>query len=60
MEVLVHIEISKNSRVKYEFDKELNMLICDRVLPLPFSFPFNYGFIPNTLSGDGDLSNSFL
>jgi inorganic pyrophosphatase len=54
MEVLVHVEISKNSRVKYEFDKELNMLICDRVLPVPFAFPFNYGFIPNTLSGDGD------
>ncbi len=54
MEVLVHIEISKNSRIKYEFDKELNMLFCDRVLPVPFSFPFNYGFIPNTLSGDGD------
>jgi inorganic pyrophosphatase len=54
MEVLVHVEISKNSRVKYEFDKELNMLICDRILPVPFAFPFNYGFIPNTLSGDGD------
>ena len=54
MEILVQVEISKNSRVKYEFDKELNMLICDRVLPIPFAFPFNYGFIPNTLSGDGD------
>jgi inorganic pyrophosphatase len=54
MEILVHVEISKNSRVKYEFDKEFNMLICDRVLPVPFAFPFNYGFIPNTLSGDGD------
>ena len=53
-EILVHIEISKNSHVKYEFDKKLNMLICDRVLPVPFSFPFNYGFVPNTLSGDGD------
>ena len=54
MEVLVHVEISKNSRIKYELDKEYNMLICDRVLPTPFSFPFNYGFVPNTLSGDGD------
>ena len=48
------MEISKNSQVKYEFDKELNMLICDRILPTPFVFPFNYGFVPNTLSGDGD------
>ena len=54
MEILVHVEISKNSRIKYEFDKDLNMLICDRILPGPFVFPFNYGFVPNTLSGDGD------
>ena len=54
MEILVQIEISKNSSVKYEFDKELNMLVCDRILPGPFIFPFNYGFVPNTLSGDGD------
>jgi inorganic pyrophosphatase len=54
IEVLVHIEISKNSTVKYEFDKELNALVCDRVLYGPFAFPFNYGYIPNTLSGDGD------
>ena len=53
-EILVHIEISKNSNIKYEYDKELKMLVCDRILPTPFSFPFNYGFIPNTLSGDGD------
>jgi inorganic pyrophosphatase len=54
MEILVYVEISKNSRIKYEFNKDINMLICDRILPGPFSFPFNYGFIPNTLSGDGD------
>ena len=54
MEIFVYVEISKNSRIKYEYDKDLNMLICDRILPGPFIFPFNYGFIPNTLSGDGD------
>lgn len=54
MDILVYIEISKNSTIKYEFDPELNTLICDRVLYTPFAFPFNYGFIPNTLSGDGD------
>ena len=53
-EVLVYIEISKNTNVKYEFNHELNALVCDRVLYTPFMFPFNYGFIPNTLSGDGD------
>lgn len=54
MDILVQIEISKNSNVKYEFDKKLNSLICDRILSGPFVFPFNYGSIPNTLSGDGD------
>ena len=60
MEVLVYIEISKNSHIKYEFDHELNALICDRVLPTPFYFPFNYGFIPNTLSGDGDPLDAII
>jgi inorganic pyrophosphatase len=53
-EVLVYIEISKGTNVKYEYDHKLNTLICDRILFTPFMFPFNYGFIPNTLSGDGD------
>jgi inorganic pyrophosphatase len=50
----VYIEISKNTNIKYEFDFELECLRCDRVLSTPFIFPFNYGFIPNTLSGDND------
>jgi len=53
-EVMVHIEIAKNSTVKYEYDKELGALVCDRVLYGPFAFPFNYGYIPGTMSGDGD------
>jgi len=54
LEVDVFIEISKNSHIKYEYDKELKALICDRVLHTPFKYEFNYGFIPNTLSLDGD------
>ena len=50
----VFIEISKNSHIKYEYDKEKKALICDRVLHTPFKYQFNYGFIPNTLSEDGD------
>lgn len=59
-EVMVYIEISKNSHIKYEYDENLNALICDRVLPTPFYFPFNYGFIPNTLSGDGDTVDAII
>ena len=48
------IEVSKNSNLKYEFDKEKKCLILDRVLHNTNFFPYNYGFIPNTLSPDGD------
>jgi inorganic pyrophosphatase len=50
----VFIEISKNSHIKYEYDKDKKALICDRVLHTPFKYLFNYGFIPNTLSEDRD------
>lgn len=53
-EVDVIIEIAKGGHIKYEYDKERNMLVCDRILHTPMKYPFNYGFIPNTLSEDGD------
>ncbi len=52
--VEVFIEIAKNSHIKYEYDKEKRALICDRILHTPLKYHFNYGFIPNTLSEDGD------
>jgi inorganic pyrophosphatase len=53
-EVDVIIEISKGGHIKYEYDKDKKILICDRILHTPMKYPFNYGFIPNTLSEDGD------
>jgi len=53
-EVDVIIEIAKGTHIKYEYDKEKNMIVCDRVLHTPMKYPFNYGFVPNTLSEDGD------
>jgi len=50
----VFIEISKNSHIKYEYNKETKTLVCDRILHTPFKYQFNYGFIPNTLSEDDD------
>jgi inorganic pyrophosphatase len=52
--VEVFIEISKGSNIKYEYDKEKNILVCDRILHTPFRYIFNYGFIPDTLSPDSD------
>ncbi|MCG9909667.1 MAG: inorganic diphosphatase [Flavobacteriales bacterium] len=48
------IEIPKGSKVKYELDKETGLLKMDRVLYSSVMYPANYGFIPQTLDGDGD------
>ena len=48
------IEISKGSKMKYELDKETGLLKLDRVLHTSTHYPANYGFIPRTLSEDGD------
>jgi len=40
--------------VKYEMDKDAGTLFVDRYLHTPMSYPCNYGFMPHTLSEDGD------
>ena len=51
----VIIEIPMNSNpVKYEFDKDVGAIIVDRFMQTPMFYPCNYGFIPHTLSNDGD------
>eukprot|EP00920_Eleutheroschizon_duboscqi_P005872 GHVT01013792.1.p1 GENE.GHVT01013792.1~~GHVT01013792.1.p1 ORF type:complete len:237 (-),score=37.50 GHVT01013792.1:671-1381(-) len=48
------IEIPKNSKVKYELDKESGLLRVDRILHSSVIYPANYGFLPQTLGEDGD------
>lgn len=48
------IEISKESRMKYELDKETGLLKLDRVLFSAVHYPMNYGLIPQTWFEDGD------
>ena len=51
----VVIEIPMNAEpVKYEVDKETGAIFVDRVLTTPMRYPCNYGYVPRTLSGDGD------
>ncbi|MFS8978695.1 inorganic diphosphatase [Cupriavidus necator] len=51
----VIIEISAQSDpVKYEADKETGLLFVDRFIGTGMRYPANYGYIPQTLSGDGD------
>src|ERR1051326_3917721 len=40
--------------IKYEIDKDAGTLVVDRFLYTAMRYPGNYGFIPHTLSGDGD------
>jgi inorganic pyrophosphatase len=54
-EVNVIIEVPMGSDpIKYEIDKESGAVFVDRFLHTPMFYPCNYGFIPHTLSDDGD------
>ncbi len=54
-EVNVIIEVPIGGEpIKYEMDKEAGALVVDRFLYTSMRYPGNYGFIPHTLSGDGD------
>ncbi len=54
-QVNVIIEVPMHSNpVKYEFDKESGAIMVDRFIATSMYYPCNYGFIPNTLSDDGD------
>jgi inorganic pyrophosphatase len=54
-EVNVIIEVPVGGEpIKYEMDKEAGTLVVDRFLYTSMRYPGNYGFIPHTLSNDGD------
>jgi len=50
----VLIEIPAGSKNKYEFDKDMAAFALDRVLYSSVQYPYDYGFVPNTLADDGD------
>src|SRR6476659_21039 len=52
--VNVIIETPRGSRHKYSYDKEQDVFALKKTLPLGSSFPFDFGFIPNTKAEDGD------
>ena len=53
----VIIEIPLDSSIKYEIDKDSNALFVDRLVSTPMHYPANYGYIPQTLCGDGDAAD---
>lgn len=50
----VIIETPKGSRNKYDYDEGLGLFKLGGVLPAGAVFPFDFGFVPSTLGGDGD------
>ena len=51
--VIVEVPVGGDP-IKYEMDKEAGTLVVDRFLYTPMHYPGNYGFVPHTLSEDGD------
>ena len=48
------VETPKNGRVKYKYNEKYGIFELDKTLPYGFSFPFEFGFVPSTIGGDGD------
>lgn len=59
-EMNVIIEIPKGSKNKYEIDKETGIIALDRVMHSAQDYPFDYGFVPQTLWEDGDALDVVL
>ncbi|MDO8582487.1 MAG: inorganic diphosphatase [bacterium] len=59
-EINVFVEIPQGSSIKYEVDKDSGLLFVDRFLHTAMSYPFNYGFIPQTDAEDGDAVDVLL
>jgi inorganic pyrophosphatase len=53
-EINVIIEIPKGSKNKYEIDKKTGLIALDRAMHSSQDYPFDYGFVPQTLWDDGD------
>lgn len=56
----VVVEIPRGSRNKYELDPERGVLMLNRVLYSSVHYPTDYGFIPGTLSEDGDALDALI
>lgn len=57
--VIIEIPVG-GEPIKYELDKESGALFVDRFLYTPMRYPGNYGFIPHTLSDDGDPADVLI
>lgn len=56
----VIVEIPKGSNNKYEIDKKTGLIALDRAMHTAQSYPFDYGFVPQSLWHDGDALDVVL
>jgi len=59
-EINVIVEIPKGSKNKYEIDKATGLIALDRALHTAQDYPFDYGFMPQSLWDDGDALDVVL
>ncbi len=59
-EINVIVEINKGSKNKYEIDKETGLIALDRAMHTSQDYPFDYGFVPQTLWDDNDALDVIL
>lgn len=52
--VIIEVPMNASDPVKYEMDKDSGAIFVDRFIATPMYYPCNYGFVPHTLSDDGD------
>lgn len=58
--VTIVVEIPKGSRNKYELDPDTGAITLDRMLFTSMQYPADYGFIVDTLAGDGDTLDALV
>jgi inorganic pyrophosphatase len=52
--VNIVVETSKGMRTKMKYEEKTGVFRAEKVLPVGLVFPFDFGFLPSTLGGDGD------
>lgn len=56
----VIVETPKGSRAKYSYDFESGFFLLSKSMPVGMVFPFNFGFVPQTLAQDGDPLDALI
>jgi inorganic pyrophosphatase len=56
----VFVEVTIDSRVKYEINPDTQELTLFKILPYKFKYPFNYGSVPNTVNTDGQMLDAAI